>query len=298
MSLPSRMTAIAIRAPGGPEMLVPEDRPVATLGQGEVMVRVLAAGVNRPDVVQRMGHYPPPKGATDIPGLEIAGEVMALGPDARRWKVGDQVMALVVGGGYAEYCPAHESHCLPVPPGLTLTEAAAIPETFFTVWHNAFERGALKRGETLLVHGGSSGIGTAAIQLARELGARVITTAGSPEKLVACRKLGAAVAVNYRTEDFVAATKAATDGKGADVILDMIGGDYIERNYEAAAIDGRVVQIAFQASPKATVDFRRIMFKRLTHTGSTLRARSVPDKAAIARAVEANVLPLIAAGKV
>jgi NADPH2:quinone reductase len=297
-ALPAQMTVIGIRAPGGPEMLAVERRPLPQPAAGEVLVKVAAAGVNRPDVMQRQGLYPPPTGATDIPGLEIAGEVVALGAGVTRWKLGDQVMALVVGGGYAEYCPAHESHCLPVPAGLTLTEAAAIPETFFTVWHNAFERGALKRGETLLVHGGSSGIGTAAIQLARELGARVITTAGSPEKLVACRKLGAAVAVNYRTEDFVAATKAATDGKGADVILDMIGGDYIERNYEAAAIDGRVVQIAFQASPKATVDFRRIMFKRLTHTGSTLRARSVPDKAAIARAVEANVLPLIAAGKV
>ena len=187
---------------------------------------------------------------------------------------------------------------MPVPPRLSLTEAAAIPETFFTVWHNVFERGALKRGETLLVHGGSSGIGTTAIQLATAFGARVITTAGSPEKCAACRKLGADVAVNYRTEDFVAATKAATDGKGADVILDMVGGDYIERNYEAAAVDGRIVQIAFQASPKATVNFLRIMLKRLTHTGSTLRARSIPDKAAIARAVEANVLPLIVAGKV
>ena len=298
MSLPSRMTAIAIRAPGGPEMLVPEDRPVATLGQGEVMVRVLAAGVNRPDVVQRMGHYPPPKGATDIPGLEIAGEVVALGPDARRWKVGDKVMALVVGGGYAEYCQAHESHCLPVPPNLTMAEASAIPETFFTVWHNVFERGKLKAGETLLVHGGSSGIGTAAIQLAHAFGARVIATAGSAEKCDACRKLGADVAVNYRSEDFVAATKAATGDKGADVILDMVGGDYVARNYEAASVEGRIVQIAFQGSYTATVDFRRLMLKRLHHTGSTLRSRAIADKGAIARAVEENALPLIAAGKV
>ncbi len=297
-ALPAQMTVIAIRAPGGPEMLVPEQRPLPQSADGEVLVKVAAAGVNRPDVMQRQGLYPPPPGATDIPGLEIAGKVVALGPGVTRWKLGDQVMALVVGGGYAEYCPAHESHCLPVPAGLTLIEAAAIPETFFTVWHNAFERGGLKRGETLLVHGGSSGIGTAAIQLARELGARVITTAGSAEKLKACRRLGAAVAVNYKTEDFVAATKAATDGKGADVILDMVGGDYIERNYEAAAVEGRVVQIAFQGDPKATVDFRRIMLKRLTHTGSTLRARALADKAAIARAVEQNVLPLIAAGKV
>ena len=224
--------------------------------------------------------------------------MVALGAGGKRWKLGDKVMALVVGGGYAEYCPAHESHCLPLPAGLTLLEAAAIPETFFTVWHNAFERGRLQAGETLLVHGGSSGIGTAAIQLAKAFGARVIATAGSAEKCQACRRLGADVAVNYKSEDFVAATKAATGGKGADVILDMVGGDYIERNYEAAAVDGRVVQIAFQGSPKATVDFRRIMLKRLTHTGSTLRARSISDKGAIARAVEEQVLPLIAAGKV
>jgi NADPH2:quinone reductase len=292
------MTAVAIPAPGGPEALVPEERPVPALAEGEVLVKVAAAGVNRPDVMQRRGLYPPPKGATDIPGLEIAGEIMALGPSARRWKVGDKVMALVVGGGYAQYCPAHESHCLPIPPSLSMIEAAAIPETFFTVWHNVFERGALKAGETLLVHGGTSGIGTAAIQLAKQRGARVVTTAGSDEKCEACRKLGADVAVNYKTEDFVAATKAATGGKGAEVILDMVGGDYIERNYEAAGVEGRIVQIAFQGSPKATVDFRRIMLKRLHHTGSTLRARSVEDKGAIARAVEAEVLPLIAAGRV
>jgi NADPH2:quinone reductase len=248
--------------------------------------------------MQRKGFYPPPKGATDIPGLEIAGEVVALGPAVKRWKVGDQVMALVVGGGYAEYCPAHESHCLPIPHGLSMTEAAAIPETFFTVWTNVFERGRLKAGETFLVHGGSSGIGTAAIQLAHEAGARVIATAGSAEKCEACRTLGADLAINYKTEDFVAATKDVTGGKGADVILDMVGGDYIELNYEAAAVEGRIVQIGFQGSPKATVDFRRIMLKRLTHTGSVLRSRPVADKAAIARGVEQNVLPLIAAAKV
>jgi NADPH2:quinone reductase len=297
-TLPAEMTAIAIRAPGGPDVLVPERRPLPRPADGEVLVRVAAAGVNRPDVMQRQGLYPPPKGATDIPGLEIAGEVVALGAGVERWKLGDEVMALVVGGGYAEYCPAHESHALPLPRGMTPIEAAAIPETFFTVWHNAFERGRLQAGETLLVHGGSSGIGTAAIQLAKAFGARVVTTAGSAEKCDACRRLGADVAVNYRTEDFVAATKAATGGKGAEVVLDMVGGDYIERNYEAAAVEGRVVQIAFQGSPKATVDFRRIMLKRLTHTGSTLRARSVPDKGALARAVEQHVLPLIAAGKV
>jgi NADPH:quinone reductase len=289
---------IAIRAPGGPEVLVPERRPLPAIADDEVLVRVAAAGVNRPDVMQRLGLYPPPKGATDIPGLEIAGEVVAVGAGVKRWQRGDKVMALVVGGGYAEYCAAHEGHCLPLPAGLTLVEAAAIPETFFTVWHNVFERGRLKAGETLLVHGGSSGIGTAAIQLAKAFGARVVATAGSAEKCAACRRLGADLAVNYKTEDFVAATKASTEGKGADVVLDMVGGDYIERNYEAAAVDGRVVQIAFLRSPKATVDFLRIMLKRLTHTGSTLRARSSPDKAAIARAVETNVLPLVAAGKV
>jgi NADPH2:quinone reductase len=297
-ALPAQMTAIAIRAPGGPEMLVPEERPLPRPGEGEVLVQVAAAGVNRPDVMQRQGLYPPPAGATDIPGLEIAGEVIALGTGVKRWKTGDKVMALVVGGGYAQYCPAHESHALPVPEGLTLVAAAAIPETFFTVWHNVFERGRLKAGETLLVHGGSSGIGTAAIQLAKAFGARVIATAGSTEKCDACRRLGADVAVNYKSEDFVAATKTATDGSGADVILDMVGGDYIERNYEAAAVEGRVVQIAFQASPKATVDFRRLMLKRLTHTGSTLRARSIADKGAIARAVETHVLPLLAAARV
>jgi NADPH2:quinone reductase len=276
---------------------VPEQRPLPQPGDGEVLVRGVAAGVNRPDVMQRQGLYPPPAGASDVPGLEIAGEVVACGRGVERWKLGERIMALVVGGGYAEYCPAHENHALPIPEELSMIEAAAVPETFFTVWHNVFERGALKRGETLLVHGGSSGIGTAAIQLAKALGAHVITTAGSAEKCEACRRLGADVAVNYRNEDFVAATKSMTGGRGADVVLDMVGGDYIERNYEAAAVEGRVVQIGFQGSPKATVDFRRIMLKRLTHTGSTLRGRSVADKAAIARAVEEHVLPLIRAGR-
>jgi NADPH2:quinone reductase len=298
MTIPSTMTAIVIRAPGGPEMLVSEQRPVPQPAEGEVLVKVAAAGVNRPDVMQRQGNYPPPKGATDIPGLEIAGEVAALGPGVTRWKIGDQVMALVVGGGYAEYCPAHESHCLPIPGGLSMKEAAAIPETFFTVWHNLFERGKLKRGETVLIHGGSSGIGTAAVQLAHQTGAKVITTAGSAEKCEACRTLGADLAINYKKEDFVSATKAATGGKGADVIVDIVGGDYIERNYEAAAVEGRVLQVAFQGSTKATVDFRRIMLKRLTHTGSVLRSRPVAEKSAIARGVEQNVLPLIAAGTV
>ncbi len=296
-AIPARMTAIGIKAPGGPEMLVPEERSVPTPGAGEILVKVAAAGVNRPDVMQRQGHYPPPPGASDIPGLEIAGEVVALGANAKRWKIGDRVFALVSGGGYAEFCLAHESHALPLS-GLPMVEAAAVPETFFTVWHNMVERGGLKSGEIFLIHGGSSGIGTTAIQLAKQLGARVIATAGSEEKCAACRKLGADVAINYKTEDFVAATKAATANRGADVILDMVGGDYITRNYEAAAVEGRVVQIAFQGKSKATADYRILMVKRLHHTGSTLRARPVADKAAIRAAVEDNVLPMLTAGKV
>jgi NADPH2:quinone reductase len=297
-SVPATMMVIAIKSPGGPEALVPQERPVPKPGEGEILVKVEAAGVNRPDVMQRMGLYPPPPGVTDIPGLEVAGTVAVCGAGVSRWKVGDRVTALVSGGGYAEYCVAHATHALPMPGGLTAAEAAAIPETFFTVWHNVFERGGLKAGETLLIHGGSSGIGTAAIQLAKAFGARVITTAGSPEKCEACRRLGADVAVNYKTEDFVAAAKDATGGAGAELIVDMVGGDYIARNYEAAAVEGRVVQIAFQGSTRATVDFRRIMLKRLHHTGSTLRSRAIPDKAAIALAVERNVWPLIAEGRV
>ena len=273
-ALPDQMTVIAIPHPGGPEVLTPQSRPVPKPAAGEILVKVAFAGVNRPDVMQRMGLYPPPQGATDIPGLEVAGEVVARGEGVTRWKVGDPVMALVVGGGYAEYCLAHETHALPVESNLSPVEAAAIPETYFTVWYNVFERGRLAAGETLLVHGGSSGIGTTAIQLAKAFGARVITTAGSPEKCAACVKLGANLAVNYKIEDFVASAKKATAESGVDVILDMIGGEYIDRNYEAAAVEGRILQIAFQASSRANVDFRRLMFKRLTHTGSTLRARS------------------------
>jgi len=295
-SIPARMTAIGIKAPGGPEMLVPEERAVPKPSAGEILVKVAAAGVNRPDVMQRQGNYPPPPGAPDIPGLEIAGEVVALGDGVKRWKLGDRVFALVVGGGYAEYCLAHESHALPLS-GLSTVEGAALSETVFTVWHNMVERGGLKAGETLLVHGGSSGIGTTAIQIAKALGARVFVTAGTAEKCKACIKLGADLAINYKTEDFVAATKGATAGNGAELILDMVGGDYVARNYEAAAVEGRIVQIAFQGSYTATVDFRRLMLKRLHHTGSTLRSRSVADKGAIARAVEANVLPMIAAAK-
>jgi len=291
------MTAIGIKTPGGPEVLVPEERPVPKPGEGEILIRVRAAGVNRPDVMQRKGLYPPPPGASDIPGLEVSGEIAALGPAIKRWKEGDRVMALVSGGGYAEYCLAVATHTLAVST-LPFIDAAAVPETTFTVWHNVFERGGLKEGETLLVHGGSSGIGTTAIQLAKQFGAKVFVTAGSEDKCEACRKLGADLAINYKTEDFVAVCKAATDGKGVDVILDMVGGDYIGRNYEAAAVEGRIVQIAFQGSAKAEVNFMRLMLKRLHHTGSTLRSRSNADKGAIARTVEDRVLPLLAAGKV
>ena len=297
-SLPSRMTAIAIRSPGGPEVLVPEERPLPALGASDILVRVRAAGVNRPDVMQRKGQYPPPPGAPDIPGLEIAGEVVAAGDKAKRWKIGDRVCALVAGGGYAQYCLTDEATALPVPKGFSFVEAAALPETFMTVWHNVFERGGLKARETLLIHGGSSGIGTTAIMLAKQFGAKVIVTAGSPEKCRACVKLGADVAIDYNKEDFVAATKKATGGNGAELILDMIGGDYVDRNFEAAAVEGRVVQIATQKGPKVTIDLRRLMLKRLTHTGSTLRARPVEDKAAIARALEQRVWPLLESGKV
>ncbi len=296
-TLPAGMIAIGIKAPGGPEMLVPEERPIPTPGQGEVLVKVAAAGVNRPDVMQRVGLYPPPKGAPDIPGLEIAGEIVALGSGVTRWKLGDRVMALVVGGGYADYCIAQADHALPVS-RLSMVEAAAVPETFMTVWHNVFERGALKAGETLLVHGGSSGIGTTAIQLAKAFGAKVFVTAGSAEKCEACRKLGADLAINYKTEDFVAASRTATGDIGVNVILDMVGGDYIARNYEAAAVEGRIVQIAFQGGAKATVNYMRLMLKRLHHTGSTLRSRSNADKCAIARTVEEKALPLLTTGKV
>ena len=295
---PSRMTVIVIKAPGGPEMLIPEERPLPTLAAGEVLVKVAAAGVNRPDVRQREGNYPPPKGATDIPGLEIAGEVVALGPNAGRWRIGDKICALVIGGGYAQYCPAHESHALPLPTSLSMVEAAAIPETFFTVWHNMFERAALKSGEWVLIHGGTSGIGTTAIMLAKAFGAKVIVTAGSAEKCEAARKLGADVAINYKSEDFVALTKSATGSHGADVIIDIVGGEYIDRNYDAAAVEGRIVQVSFTGSPRAAVDFRRLMFKRLTHTGSTLRARPIAEKAAIAHAIEHKVWPLLAAGRI
>jgi NADPH2:quinone reductase len=298
MSRPETMTAIGIPTPGGPEALVPQTRPVPTPREGEILVKVAHAGVNRPDVVQRQGLYPPPPGAPDIPGLELSGEVVVVGPGVSRWRVGDRLCALVPGGAYAEYCVAHESNALPIPAGRSLTEAAALPETFFTVWHNVFERGALQPGETLMVHGGTSGIGTTAIQLAKLFGAKVIATAGSADKCEACRTLGADLAIDYRSQDFVAASKAFTGGRGVDVILDMVGGDYIPRNYEAAADRGRIVQIAFMRGAKVELDFRRLMLKRLVHTGSTLRPRSVAEKAAMAAALEEKVWPHLADGRV
>ncbi|MCA0275746.1 MAG: NAD(P)H-quinone oxidoreductase [Proteobacteria bacterium] len=296
--LPATMTAVAITEPGGPMVLKPEKRPLPQPGPGEILIRVRAAGVNRPDVFQRMGAYPPPPGASDLPGLEAAGTVAAVGPDVQRWSVGDEVTALTPGGGYAEYCLVHESNALPVPHGFTFTEAAAIPESFFTVWHNVFERGGLQPGESFLVHGGTSGIGTSAIQLASAFGSYVIATAGSAEKCEACLKLGADRAVNYREEDFVRIVKDATNGKGVDVILDMVGGDYVARNYDAAAVDGRIVQIATLNGAKATTDFSKLMVKRLTHTGSTLRPRTTEFKGAIAAALEAQVWPLLAVRRV
>lgn len=296
-ALPQTMTAIGFEVPGGPEVLKPQQRPLPQPGPGEVLVEVAVAGVNRPDVLQRMGGYAPPPGASDIPGLELAGTVVALGEGVSRHGLGDQVCALVAGGGYAEYAVVHEDNALPIPAGLSLEEAGAIPETYFTVWTNVFQRGGLKKGESFLVHGGSSGIGTTAIQLAKAFGATVLATAGSAEKCAACRALGADHAINYRSEDFVAAAKAATGGRGVDLILDMVGGDYINRNYDAAAESGRIVQIAFLNGPKAEVDFRRLMLKRLTHTGSTLRPRTVAEKAAIARELEARVWPLLAQGR-
>jgi putative PIG3 family NAD(P)H quinone oxidoreductase len=292
------MIAIEISQPGEPDVLVPVDRPRPSAGAGEVLIRVAAAGVNRPDVFQRRGRYPPPPGASDIPGLEVAGTVEALGADVSSFHVGDAVCALVAGGGYAEYCAAPALQCLPVPRGVDLVAAAGIPETFFTVWTNVFERGRLQAGETLLVHGGSSGIGTTAIQIARARGARVFATAGSAEKCAACERLGAERAINYRSEDFVAAVRSLTGGSGADVVLDMVGGDYFARNLDVLTVEGRLVEIATLQGVKAELNIQTIMQRRLTITGSTLRARSVADKGAIARAVHQHVWPLIESGAV
>ena len=292
------MRAVEIARPGGPEVLVETDRPKPFPASGEVLVKVAAAGVNRPDVMQRMGHYPPPPGVTDIPGLEVAGVVEQVGSGVGGWHVGDRVCALVAGGGYAEYCVAPAPQCLPVPSNVDFIHAAAIPETFFTVWTNVFERGHLTPGESLLVHGGSSGIGTTAIQLAHALGARVFTTAGSLEKCRACERLGAERAINYREEDFVAAVKQATAGKGVDVVLDMVGGDYFPRNMDALAMDGRLVSIAVLNGLKTTINILTMMQKRLTLTGSTLRVRPVAEKGAIAAALRQHVWPLLESGAV
>lgn len=292
-AVPETMTAIAISEPGGPDVLQPTQRPVPHPFEHEILIQVAAAGVNRPDVAQRQGHYPPPKGASDLPGLEVAGHVVALGRNVTRFAIGDTVTALVAGGGYAEYVAVHETNALPVPKGLSLVEAAALPETFFTVWHNVFERCGLKAGDVFLMHGGTSGIGTTAIQLAKAFGATVLATAGSAEKCAACVELGASHAINYHTEDFVSVVKAVTEGHGADVILDMVGGDYIERNFDAAALDGHIGQIAFLNGPIADVNFTRLLAKRLTLTGSTLRPRTIAFKAGIARALQEKVWPLI-----
>ena len=296
--LPAQMTVIGISKPGGPEVLVPETRAVPVPAQGEILIKVVAAGVNRPDVAQRSGVYPPPPGASDLPGLEISGVVVAVGEGATKHKLGDKVMSLVAGGGYAQYCIAQDAQAIAVPPNLSIKEAGATPETLMTVWHNVFERGALKAGETLLIHGGSSGIGTMAIQLAKAFGSKVIVTVGSQDKADACTKLGADHAINYKTQDFVAEVKTMTGGKGCDVILDMVGGDYVERNYDAAAVDGRIVQIALLGGAKATITIAKLMVKRLNHTGSTLRPRSNADKAAMVAAIEAKVMPLVREGRV
>lgn len=298
MWVPDTMRAVEISAPGGPEVLRLVTRPVPKPGEGEVLIRVAAAGVNRPDVLQRQGLYPPPPGASDLPGLEVAGTIVACGAGVSGWREGDSVCALLAGGGYAEYAVAAAALCLPIPGDLSPVGAAALPETLFTVWTNVFERGGLKQGETFLVHGGTSGIGTTAIQLAREFGATVYATAGGPEKARACEELGAARGIDYRAEDFVAVVKELTGGRGVDVILDMVGGDYVARNIDCLAMDGRHVSIAFLQGPKVTLNLFPVMAKRLTLTGSTLRPRTVEQKAAIAAALREQVWPLLDLGKV
>lgn len=290
------MKAVEISQPGGPEVLRVVERPDPVPGLDEVLIDVAAAGVNRPDAMQREGKYPPPKGATDIPGLEVAGRIVAVGVGVTRWRAGDEVMALLSGGGYAARAVAPEAQCLPVPRGLSLIEAAAVPETFFTVWTNVFDRGALQPGETLLVHGGASGIGTTAIQLARAHGCTVYTTAGSADRCAALEALGAAAAINYRDEDFAARIQQLTGGRGVDVILDIVGGPYMQRNIASLARDGRLVMIGFMGGTDTAFDARQIILRRLTITGSTLRIRSVAEKGAIARQLETRVWPLIAQG--
>jgi len=292
------MIAIEIREPGGPDVLVPVERQTPVPAAGEVLIKVAAAGVNRPDVFQRLGRYPPPPGVTDIPGLEVSGIITAVAGGAGSFRVGDAVCALVAGGGYAEYCVAPAPQCLPAPRGLELVDAAAIPETFLTVWTNVFERGRLQAGESILVHGGSSGIGTTAIQLARSFGARVFATAGSADKCAACERLGAERCINYRDADFVSEIRELTAGRGVDVVLDMVGGAYFARNVDALATEGRLVEIATLQGAKAELNIQTIMQRRLTITGSTLRARPIADKGAIAEAVHRHVWPLLESGAV
>lgn len=296
-TFPTGMAVIEIKQPGGPEVLQPSRRPVPRPDSGEVLVKVAAAGVNRPDVMQRRGLYPPPPGASDIPGLEIAGEIVALGEGVERHAVGDTVCALVAGGGYAEYCAAPADLCLPVPPSLNPLQAAALPETFFTVWTNVFDRGGLKSGERVLVHGGTGGIGTTALQLAREFGAEVFATAGSAEKCAFCERLGAR-AINYREEDFVERIRQLTMGQGVDLILDMIGGPYLQRNLDSLAPDGRLVLIAVQGGPKSDINLLPVFLKRLTITGSTLRPRTITEKASIASSLQENVWPMLKSGRI
>ncbi|MBD8876844.1 NAD(P)H-quinone oxidoreductase [Roseibium polysiphoniae] len=296
--LPEKMLAIAITAPGGPDVLAAEERHVPVPLGEEILIKVEAAGVNRPDVLQRMGAYPPPKDASDLPGLEVSGTVVSKGIDAKSYEIGEKVTALVAGGGYAQYCKVHESHALPIPEGMSMIEAAAIPETFFTVWSNVFDRVGLKAGERFLVHGGTSGIGTTAIQLAKAFGAEVFTTVGSEEKAEAVRALGADHVVNYNKVDFVSAFLEATAKEGIHVILDMVGGDYVEKNWKVAAVEGRICQIATLNGFAEDVNFSRLMMKRLTHTGSTLRPRDTAFKAAIAAALKEKVWPLLSSGKI
>lgn len=298
MTLPTTMRVIEIEKPGGPEVLRPATRPVPTPGAGQILIRVAAAGVNRPDALQRAGAYAPPPGASPLPGLEAAGTIAAVGPGVSGWKEGDAVTALLPGGGYAEYVLTSAAHALPVPKGMDMVRAAALCETYFTVWTNVFQRGGLKAGEVFLVHGGSSGIGTTAIQLASHFGARVFTTAGSEDKCRICTDLGAEHAINYKTQDYVDVLKAETGGQGADLILDMVGGDYIPRNIQALALDGRLVMIAFLGGPKAELNFAQIMARRLTVTGSTLRPRSDQAKAQIAKELRTHVWPLLDAGTI
>lgn len=293
MSLPTDMQCIAISSPGSADVLRPVKQPLPVPGDDEVLIRVIAAGINRPDILQRQGLYPPPPGAPDLPGLEVSGEIVSVGNHESRWQVGQQVCALLSGGGYAEYAVAHEELCLPIPAPFTAIQAAAIPETFFTVWSNLFLHNTLKAGESLLVHGGSSGIGTTAIQLANAMNHRVFVTAGSQEKCQHCLELGAERAINYRDEDFVSEVKALTDGKGVDVILDMVGGDYVQRNIRAATFRGRIISLAFLKGSKVEVDLMPMMLKQLVLTGSTLRSRPVSEKAEIARSLLDKVWPLL-----